>query len=161
MLASKLSLTHRCNPKTSEKLDGSVGRKIHKRTGTERDKQCIIQKRKALSISNIPHGEASVCVGPCTYLLLGDTDVARVWLEGPVRLPGEHPVAAEGLAEHGLQQNVRFLRVVDHHHQEGHRHHQAGGYHRLPLEGQRHRVSSIVVYIYIFSFLPSFLYHFI
>lgn len=75
----------------------------------------------------------SVCTSP--YLLLRDADVAQVRFEGLVRLLGEHPVAAERLAEDGLQEEVRLLRVVHHHHEERHHHDQTGGDDRLPLWG--------------------------
>lgn len=72
------------------------------------------------------------------HLLLGDADVAQVRLKGLVGLLGEHPVAAERLAEDGLQEKIGLLRVVDHHHEERHDHNQTGGNQRLPLsEGEK------------------------
>lgn len=71
------------------------------------------------------------------HLLFGDADVAQMRLEGLVRLLGKHPVAAEGLAEHRLKEEVRLLRVVHHNHEERHHHDQAGGDHRLPLWRKR------------------------
>lgn len=59
-------------------------------------------------------------------------------LEGLVGLLGEHPVAAERLAEDGLQEEVGLLRVVDHDHEERHDHNQTGGNQRLLLsEGEK------------------------
>lgn len=71
-------------------------------------------------------------------LLFGDADIAQVRLEGFVRLLGEHPVAAERLAEHGLQEEIWLLRVVHHHHEERHHHDQTGGDQRLPLPHPGH-----------------------
>lgn len=68
-----------------------------------------------------------------THLLLGDANIAQVRLEGLVGLLGEHPVAAERLTEHRLQQEVGLLRVVNHHHEERHHHNQTGGNQRLSL----------------------------
>lgn len=71
------------------------------------------------------------------HLLFGDADVAQVRFEGLVGLLGEHPVAAERLTKHGLQEEVRFLRVVHHHHKKRHGYDQAGGNKRLLLWRQR------------------------
>lgn len=68
-----------------------------------------------------------------THLLLGDANIAQVGLVGLVGLLGEHPVAAERLAEHRLEQEVGLLRVVHHHHEERHHHNQTAGNQRLPL----------------------------
>lgn len=76
---------------------------------------------------------AGICGQVFTHLLLGDANIARVRLEGLVGLLGEHPVAAERLAEHRLQEEVGLLRVVHHHHEERHHHNQTGGNQRLPL----------------------------
>lgn len=47
-------------------------------------------------------------------------------------------MAAERLAEDGLQEEVGLLRVVDHDHEERHDHNQTGGNQRLPLsEGEK------------------------
>lgn len=71
---------------------------------------------------------AGMCLCVCVpHLLFGDANVAQVRLEGLVGLLGEHPVAAERLTEHWLQEEVGLLRVVHHYHEERHRQNQTGG----------------------------------
>lgn len=59
-----------------------------------------------LRVCAYEHACVCVCVCHASHLLLGDADVAQVRF---VRLSGEHPAAAEALAEDRLQEEVRLL----------------------------------------------------
>jgi len=74
------------------------------------------------------------------HLLFGDADIAQVRLESLVRLLGEHPVAAERLTKHRLQEEVGLLGVVHHDHKERYSHDQTGGDQRLPLWRERENI---------------------